>query len=512
MMRLRAARSRARSCIAALCVFGVLALVPPPLAGQGAAEPYAPAQHWSREALRRLAGAGLVDVSWVTAPWPLGRARIAALFAEAAAAAAEAGDAGAAELARASLARFREEFPEPERGGVSFSGALTAGWQGERGGLLAGSMEWEDGVGWVYPGPRALPAAGSGVVEGRLDVSVAGWLSASALPRWTESGVAAGEAYVAARAGGVEAWLGRRALALGPAPGGGVVLSDAAAFDGGAVAPSGEGLRLPGPLRVLGPMRPVLLLARMERSGDVRRPWFTGMRVGFAPSSSFSFGFNRAALFGGAGNEPVTARRILLMMIGLTDTDGKDSDFENQVASMDAALRVSPAGVPLLLHAEWGFDDMGFGWTNVPGVVAGIEAAALPGAPGVSVGLEHAWFAGHCCGNPPWYRHGALGEGWTDRGVPLGHPLGGHGRETALSLRVAAPARGAFVSGRAYVRHRGEENLFAPDRAGASVGAALRGVVWARRGVRLHADAELERGEGWTGWRASLAAELGPGR
>ena len=479
---------------------------------QSAAEPYAPAWHWSREALRQLAGAGHLDAAWVAAAWPLARPRIAALFAEAAATAEAAGDAGAAELARASLARFREEFPEPRNGGVSLSGTLAAGWLGERGGLRAGQMEWEDGVGWVYPGPRVRPAAGSAMLEGRLDVSVAGWLSASAQPRWTGSGVDAGEAYVTLRADGANAWLGRRALALGPASGGGAVLTDAVAFDGAGVAPSGEGVRLPGPLRVLGPARPVLLVARMERSGDVRRPWFTGMRLDFAPSSSFSFGFNRAALFGGAGNEPVTPWRLLQMMIGLTDTDGKDSDFENQVASVDVALRASVARVPLLFHAEWAFDDMGFGWTNVPGVVAGIEAASLPGAPGVGVGLEHAWFDGHCCGNPPWYRHGGLGEGWTDRGVPLGHPLGGHGRETALTARVAAPARGVFVSGRAYVRHRGEENLFAPDREGGSVGGAVRGVVWAPRGVRLHAGIELERGDGWVSWRASLAAAVGAGR
>src|SRR5690606_8637667 len=177
-----------------------------------------------------------------------------------------------------------------------------------------------------------------------LDVSVADWLSASALPRWTGAGVIAGEAYVALRVGGADAWFGRRALALGPGLGGGAVLSDAVAFDGGAIAPRGEGVRLPGLLRVLGPARPVLLLARMARSGDVQRPWFTGMRLDFAPSSSFSFGFNRAALFGGAGNEPVTARRILQMMIGLTDTEGKSSGFENQVASADVVLRVTPAG------------------------------------------------------------------------------------------------------------------------------------------------------------------------
>lgn len=510
-MILRAAARRARVA-AGLCACVWFVAGSGSAVAQSAAEPYAPARHWSREALRQLAGAGHLDVAWVAAAWPLARPQVAALFTEAAAAAEAAGDVGAAELARASLVRFREEFPEPERDGVSFSGALAAGWQGERGGLRAGKMEWEDGVGWVYPGPRAQSAAGSAVLEGRLDVSVADWLSASALPRWTEAGVIAGEAYVALRVGGADAWFGRRALALGPGLGGGAVLSDAVAFDGGAIAPSGEGVRLPGPLRVLGPARPVLLLARMERSGDVQRPWFTGMRLDFAPSPSFSFGFNRAALFGGAGNEPVTARRILQMMIGLTDTEGKSSGFENQVASADVVLRVTPAGVPLLLHAEWAFDDMGFGWTNVPGIVAGIEAPSLPGAPGVGVGLEHAWFAGHCCGNPPWYRHGALGEGWTDRGVPLGHPLGGHGRETALAVRVAAPGRGAFVSGRAYVRHRGEENLFAPDREGGSVGGVVRGVAWAAGGVRVHAGVELERGDGWVSWRAALAAAVGAGR
>src|SRR5690606_3620043 len=188
MTRGRAAARRARVA-AALCACAWFVAASGSAVAQSAAEPYAPARHWSREALRQLAGAGHLDVAWVAAAWPLARSQVAALFAEATVVAESVGDAGAAELARASLARFREEFPEPERGGLSFSGALAAGWRGERGGLLAGSMEWEEGVGWVYPGPRGSPAAGSGVFEGRLDVSVAGRLSASVLPRWTEAGV-----------------------------------------------------------------------------------------------------------------------------------------------------------------------------------------------------------------------------------------------------------------------------------------------------------------------------------
>src|SRR5690606_32566537 len=140
-------------------------------------------------------------------------------------------------------ARFREEFPEPEQHGPTINGALAGGWRGERGVLRAGRMHWEESVGWVYPGPRVVPAAGSGVLEGRLDASAAAWLSASALPRWTEAGVDLAEAYVALDVAGIDAWVGRRGLALGP----GIVLSGAVALDGAAVAAAGEGVRLPGP-------------------------------------------------------------------------------------------------------------------------------------------------------------------------------------------------------------------------------------------------------------------------
>jgi hypothetical protein len=55
----------------------------------------------------------------------------------------------------------------------------------------------------------------------------------------------------------------------------------------------------------------------------------------------------------------------------------------------------------------------------------------------------------------------------------LGHPLGGAGTEVALTWRFDLPTSGLSISGRAFRRRRGAENLFAPDRMGAGHGGAF---------------------------------------
>src|SRR5690606_20833081 len=133
MMRGRAAARRARVA-AALCACAWFVAASGSAVAQSAAEPYAPAQHWSREALRQLAGAGHLDVAWAAAAWPLPRSRVAALFAEAAVVAESAGGAGAAGLARAFPSPFRGGFPEPGRGGRSLRGPPAGGRRGAAGG------------------------------------------------------------------------------------------------------------------------------------------------------------------------------------------------------------------------------------------------------------------------------------------------------------------------------------------------------------------------------------------
>jgi hypothetical protein len=230
------------------------------------------------------------------------------------------------------------------------------------------------------------------------------------------------------------------------------------------------------------------MVARLPRNGPVEHPWFLASRVTLSPHPDIAIGLNRAAIFGGEDELSITPWRVLLMLLGRPDYPGKDSDFENQVASVDVLWRLRVADLPLAVHGEWGTDDTGFSFWHVPGVRAGFE---LPSA---GLGVEGVYFGGQAYGYPPWYRHGALSEGWTERGRLLGHPLGGHGKEAALMYQQVGQR--LIGQARVYARQRGEDNLFAPTRAGNSVGGSV-GLLFAHGGFQVEANAEGERGDGW---------------
>ncbi|HSR40954.1 MAG TPA: hypothetical protein VLL48_02250, partial [Longimicrobiales bacterium] len=112
-----------------------------------------------------------------------------------------------------------------------------------------------------------------------------------------------------------------------------------------------------------------------------------------------------------------------------------------------------------------------------------------------SLGSGLVWIAPSSRTYPEWYRHGALAWGWTDRGVPLGHDLGGEG----WGLRITGfEARGEDeMEARLLVTRRGDENLLAP---------AARG--W---GVELRSEGRVGLGA-WGNGRVQAAWHLEIGR
>jgi hypothetical protein len=156
----------------------------------------------------------------------------------------------------------------------------------------------------------------------------------------------------------------------------------------------------------------------------------------------------------------ITPRTVGLMLIGLTDVPGKDSDFENQVASVDVRWRARLGGRPLLATVEYGTDDSGWAFLNVPG----IKAATAMGFDGHWLGVSGAWLAGPTGTYPPWYRHGALAWGWSDRGEPLGNALGGEASSFLATYRRSSSA--TLVDASVGVVDRGDSNLYSPDLTG----------------------------------------------
>jgi hypothetical protein len=444
---------------------------------------FLPPDHWTRDAVRRMALLGALDVSSAVLSWPATRAEVTAWLA-----AVPDHETELAAMFRTVLAR---EAEVSQRISVRAAAGLTV----QRNPLLAGTMQ-RQGADYIYPGPVLLADRQAPLLVGEVQARPLEQLAFSVIGVMRDQHAALDAAYLSTRLGTVDAWLGRRALALSN----GLVLNQPTAFDGGGLQMR-TGVRVP----YMGRIYPELMVARMERSGAVRHPWFHAARVTIAPTPALAIGLNRAVLFGGDDRMAVTATRVLLMLIGLPDVAGKDSDFENQVASIDVLLRTQVANLPVGLYAELGADDSGWAFLRVPGVVLGFELGRLPGLPAMSAGVELVHLAERCCAYPPWYQHGALPDGWTDRGRLLGHALGGAGSELALRMRADAVSPALLLDGRLFVRERAAENLLSPVRQGRSLGGTL-GVLVPWRLLQLQLHAQLERGS--SGWQtADLRAQ-----
>ena len=468
------------------------------------ASPFVASDHWIHGALRRLGGLGLLAGEYDSGARSVAEHRVDRLLRGAVRAAA---GTPYEEAARAYLDRFVEEFgdlwqaPAEPRSAVHLGGAFELGFAAVSGAVTGGSG-YGNGVNWT--GPSRIPSSDGLIstveLRGRFGRHLAGRVSGAVR---SDSAVL-GDAYALFGMGKVGAWLGRRAVGFGPAGGGGIVLSGAQAFTGGGVALV-EGVTLPGVLRHLGVLRAETFLASVHENGEVTEPWFWAGRVSLQPHDRLIVGVNRAAMFGGAGNTRLRLRDVLYVMVG--KHAGQGSEVDNQVAAVDVWYRVPISVVPLSVYAEWGFEDSAGAWKDVPGIVVGGEVASVPGLPGLSLGTERVSFAPSCCGNPIWYRHWRFLDGWAVDGRPLGHPLGGHGTEWRLSLRFDSWDARLRLRGDAFARDRGDENVFAPDRAGESRGGMLDVTLRLAPRFEVMVYGLHERGE--SGWRESRIETAG---
>lgn len=480
---------RSRALTLAACVGLALHLaLAPGLTAQATASTFLPQDHWVHDAARRLVLQGAVEPIAVTGRRTLTRAEAVLLLETA----------GSTALLDRFLAEFAASTPDHEPGPRADASAV-AGVDQHTGGLRTGTGYGIEGIPSEPPVPG--PDYRSVLAQARLYAGwgerIAGELAAGYTARdWrVESGHAVGVA------GPVLLWAGRRPMGFGPGTGGGVVLGDWARLDGAGIqlaAPHRPG----GVFRVLGAIHVETHLGRKGTTGGVRNPWFWTSRAAVQPHPRLVLGINRGAIFGGEGNVASSFQDLLYVIIGKHGASG--SAFENQLASFDLYLR--PA-LPIAteLYVEWGLEDSAGAIYDVPGVLWGVAVLDPPGLSDVRLGVERTTFAGSCCGNPIWYRHMFLAAGWTEDGVPLGHPLGGHGSEWLLHASRGFIEERVQLRAELGTRDRQGENLYAPDRTGSSQFGSLDG-RYRTGGVEVGVEVRAEGGEGWEERRVVVSA------
>ncbi len=406
-------------------------------------------------------------------------------------------EASVRESARAYALRLRQETRPPGDAPLRIASLDVHGAVVE-GAVLAGYDRDERHV-----APARQDDAGGISVRAALAARLGRFGSIEVRPEWSDSAVRLTEGYVSLAAGRVQLRAGRLPVGF-PGPGGrSLVLNGATRIDGGGLFLT-RTVRLPGFLGAIGPLSAQTFFARLQAMGDVAHPWFWAASVTTEPRPGLGVTLTRAAAFGGVGNSPLSVEEIPVLLLGLAG--GAHGEEENQVASVAVRWRTPTPGPPLVVYGEWAFDDMGLSYFHVPGLLVGLQLPSLPGAPGIASGLEWTRFAGHCCGNPPWYRHSALP--WIEDRRPLGHPLGGNGSEIRLYSRGELLRPSVHLDAELFWRTRGPENLYAPLRQGESTGVRLD--VSARIDGRLEpfGGGRLERGDGWSEWAVMFGTRL----
>jgi hypothetical protein len=471
-------------------------LMPAPVRAQRAPIFFEPG-HWTYDAIRRLRVAGVAPPASDPAVAPITLQHSRAVFQHAAAEAERQGRAELAQLATAYLGLL-----EPlDTAGVLSAAAIRAGWLRAHGEARGGDGYFVD---FDWQGAQPI----GGATGPAAAVRAYGWLH----PRvaWSIDGGYLGEEWVipaataAAALGPFDIWAGRRRLHYGVGRGGAIVLGSGhnvqpdlahrafATVDGVGVHVR-EPFQLPFFLRFLGPTRIEVVASRLPRNGLVERPFVVFGRIVATPfTPRLTLGVNRGAIFGGEGN-PITPRTLGGLLIGL-----HRAGFENQVASVLVRVRPPLGRFPLELYYEGGMDDTAGSFHDVPATIVGFDIGPLPGLSAVSAVVEHARYAALCCGNTIWYRNVFLRGSWADEGRLFAHPLGGHGREWLAHLRVDIPEHALLTRAEAFVRHRGAENLYAPEWQGRSHGGSLTVEYAPRTDTVLRIDAGFEDARQWT--------------
>lgn len=459
--------------------------------------PLVPADHWAVRAARRAEALGWV-LGYLPAQGAVPRAALADALDQAALAAPEGRRRRMAEGWRV---RFGEEFGEYREGAPPPSSVARLG--GRAAVQYAG--EWgrhTPAIGYanIRQDPRELRGGASPRLRASGGAALGGHAALWADARLDGGGVALSRWEALAGAGPFSVSLGRQAVGYGPGVGGGVVLfpnQTLLRMEAQTTAP----VRLPSLLRLAGPVSLHVFASRMDDPGRHPDPaWLGGARLAFQPHARLTLAVNRASIFGTEA-EPVTAARVARMLAGVI----RSSNFENQLVSLEGRYRLpTEAVLPATVYLEWGADDGAGALDEEPAIVVGLFLPSLPGFPEVAAGAELTRFAPQCCGHGVWYFNASQTGNWARGTRVLGHPLGGEGNE-AMAYAQAELLDGRLrLAGRAFSRNRsvqsipvyGGGNLFAPARAGRSVGGAIDAALRLGR-VELGASGFRDAGDGW---------------
>ncbi len=160
-----------------------------------------------------------------------------------------------------------------------------------------------------------------------------------------------------------------------------------------------------------------------------------GMRASFQPHEAFQIGASRTITWGGEGRDE-SLKSFGKALTGKYDNpDNAENDISNQIAGIDAQLNLKPiVNLPMSLYGEFVGEDEAGGLPSKHAYLAGLKGAIpLFQQPW----LWHAEWANTYYDldkSGVMYNHHVFTDGYYQKGLPLGHPIGGDGEIISVGL------------------------------------------------------------------------------
>ncbi|MBD3727850.1 MAG: capsule assembly Wzi family protein, partial [Moraxella osloensis] len=159
-----------------------------------------------------------------------------------------------------------------------------------------------------------------------------------------------------------------------------------------------------------------------------------GMRASFQPHEAFQIGASRSLMWGG-DNKSESLKSLGKALIGKYDNGGEAEDPSNQIAGIDAQLNLKPlVNLPVSVYGEFIGEDEAGGLPSKHAYLAGLK--------GTIPLLQQPWLWHAEWANTYYdldktrviYRHSTYKDGYYQKGLPLGHPIGGDGEIISVGL------------------------------------------------------------------------------
>jgi len=389
-----------------------------------------PLDHWSYEAVEKLANYGLIDSSMLTVK-PISRVEMARHIGQALYGLDRMKD--PPEILESILERLKEEFRDELilidilDGPYSDSSLKPIEDPYVRYLYARDRPDLENRRGDVFQQGSNYRAGFAS--RGRLFDRVAFYLH----PEYVDSSQNDGavdliEGYGKVMVGPFEIEAGKDSLWWGPGRHGSIIMSNNAQPLTMVKLTNPQPLRLPWIFRGLGPFKAQWFLTRLEEDRDVPEAKLSGLRLNIKPLPLFELGVSRVMMFAGEGVPRVSCLDYAEMMASISAEQAEN----NQLAGLDASFLI-PLGdnMPLRsvrLYSESTGEDEASGAPSKWSHLLGLQLNDILRTGRTDLRLEYA------DAHPVLYRHYLYTSGYTYEGRVLGHHVGPDARDIFIQL------------------------------------------------------------------------------